>query len=375
MRKQVNEKHSIDYVKDYCDTLVYCKYCKEIRPRERRVSRCKKCNNQLYLGVKRHHIGIFPADRAVLAFQGELYSVSFKNYEWLAELGTDVIIIEKAGLVEKLVPFTKDFGIALLHSQGFVSEYGEWLVKVAAKKGAHVIFLTDFDNSGIEIALQMVGVTRLGVDLDTIQWLNNHKGDNDELLNIDELTESSLNKKGEPSTHYDNLKDLVLCYEPQDYTEHKKKYVKYLQRIHGYETYLDFLKSKRIELNTIVNEVHAERFWNWLKSKLLELFPYRDYNRAITVLEYQFTGVFTPTMEQFNKELESTLRHVLRDKVIENEKRLKNIEGLLDTNDELKKIKPDLLKILSSHPLIQQIDLGMKVLKEMMGYYSEHEEP
>ena len=225
------ELHS--YVKDYCDKLVYCKYCKEIRPRKGRETACRICHNNLYLGVKRHHIGIFPSDRAVLAFQGELYSVSFKNYRQLAEWGTDVIIIEKAGLVEKLVPFTKDFGIALLHSQGFVSEYGEWLAKEAGEKGAHVIILTDFDASGIEIAFQMVGVTRLGVDLDTVDWLNNHMGDSDGLLNIDTLKESSLNKKGLPSSHWHNLELLTLDYVPGYSTEHEKKYVDYLQRTYG----------------------------------------------------------------------------------------------------------------------------------------------
>ena len=62
------------------------------------------------LGIKRHDIGIFAADRAVMAFRGRLYSVSYENLEQLAQLGTDIICVEKEGIVDKLVPFT-----AMLH--------------------------------------------------------------------------------------------------------------------------------------------------------------------------------------------------------------------------------------------------------------------
>ena len=71
-----------------------------------------------------------------MAFQGELYSVSYDNIEVLESNGPDVIFIEKEGIVEKLIPFTTDPGIALVHSQGFYSEYAEMLAnKVIAWRG------------------------------------------------------------------------------------------------------------------------------------------------------------------------------------------------------------------------------------------------
>ena len=60
-----------------------------------------------YYGVKRHEIGIYPEDRAVMAFSGEDYSVGFENLRDLMHNGTDVIVVEKAGTVAKMVPFTK----------------------------------------------------------------------------------------------------------------------------------------------------------------------------------------------------------------------------------------------------------------------------
>ena len=65
------------------------------------------------LNIKRHQIGIFAADRAVMAYQGQTYSVSFENCLDLARLGVDIICIEKEGIVEKLIPFTEGVGIAL----------------------------------------------------------------------------------------------------------------------------------------------------------------------------------------------------------------------------------------------------------------------
>ena len=54
-----------------------------------------------YHHVKRHKIGIFPEDRAVMAFNGRYYSVGFENLKSLMHYGTDVIVVEKAGTVLK----------------------------------------------------------------------------------------------------------------------------------------------------------------------------------------------------------------------------------------------------------------------------------
>ena len=66
------------------------------------------------LGIKRHEAGIFPADRAIMAFQGQSYSVNYDNIKMLGVKGADFIFIEKEGIVEKLTPFTTGLGIALL---------------------------------------------------------------------------------------------------------------------------------------------------------------------------------------------------------------------------------------------------------------------
>ena len=148
------------HVKDYCDRLVYCEHCKERRPHMMGIKlksitdfTCEKCHLKLTRGIKRHNIGIFPADRAVMAFNGRSYSVSFENYKQLAHLGADVVCVEKEGFVDKEIPFTTGVGVALVQSQGFLSEYGEMLAQEAARAFpayANAAMLTDFADSSFE---------------------------------------------------------------------------------------------------------------------------------------------------------------------------------------------------------------------------------
>jgi hypothetical protein len=277
------------------------------------------------LGIKRHDAGIFPADRAVMAFQGKLYSISYDSIEYLKKNGPDVILIEKEGIVEKLVPFTTELGIALIHSQGFYSEYAEMLANEVNAWGGNVGILTDFDSSGINMGLKIRGPThkekvhvqvgdtdikvqqalykntpkRLGIDFETVQYLG---------LSIADLQENALNKKGLPSSHWVGLHNTLQGKRKRDNEnewtlEQFRSYFPYLKQectVYNNEdgqeylsTYIDFLKRWRIELDTVVNIVGPQRFWAWLKQKILKTFETRDYNRAIAVPRY----VPTPTME------------------------------------------------------------------------------
>lgn len=141
------------------------------------------------LGIKRHEIGIFPADRAVMAYQGETYSVGYENYKDLAMKGVDIVCVEKEGIVEKLAPFTKDVGIALVHSQGFVSEYGIMLAQEARHYGANVMILTDFDADGIVIALNIENIIRIGIDSSSIDEI---KTELEAEANTEELETSQI---------------------------------------------------------------------------------------------------------------------------------------------------------------------------------------
>ena len=72
----------------------------------------------------------------------------------------------------------------------------------------------------------------------------------------------------------------------------------------GKETYLKFLKENRIELNTIMTQIGAKRFWNWLYSQIIKTFPTRRYyGRVIRVPPYKIT---LPVIDKLNKILDET---------------------------------------------------------------------
>ena len=176
------------------------------------------------MGIKRHDIGIFPADRAVMAYQGETYSVSFENYKQLAHLGVDVVCIEKEGIVEKLAPFTEGVGIALVQSQGFVSEYGIMLAQEAKYYNANVMVLTDFDAGGVRIAFDIEGITRIGIDFDTIKEINKRielelKGDKSHSGNCGWIQDEDENEESVYKPDMDDLDPPFGDIEILDFDE------------------------------------------------------------------------------------------------------------------------------------------------------------
>jgi hypothetical protein len=297
------------------------------------------CENDC--GVKRHQIGIFPADRAIMAFRGRMYTVGFSELRDLMNCGTDVIVVEKAGTVMKLVKFTSKCGIAFIQSQGFVSEYGIALAAIANGQEeiaqiytldnnsntyyspdhvGHLGVLTDCDHSGCMIGTKIPGAVRLGIDVTTIDEINIA---NPGLgLKIGKLVEGT--KK---NTHWLSLLNLAnngwewnkekgewimkkgklmmalsehdrvyymnyLCRKikigkdgkvkvDNDNVEHGKEFSLIREEVDD-GSFLHYLKSNRIELNTILSAIKPQEFWNWLKWKLETLWPERNYNRAIS---------------------------------------------------------------------------------------------
>ena len=175
--------------------------------------------------MKRHQIGIYREERAVMAYGGVMYAVGFDNLEGLMNYGTDVVCVEKQGTVIKMAPFTRKNGIAFIQSQGFISEYGIALGQLAkgdrqTKKDylsnryhsiyrGHLGNLTDCDSSGIVIGMKVKDATRLGIDLDTIDEINQvNKGKEDESdielpIKLEDLEESNCEYSlGWISRHY-----------------------------------------------------------------------------------------------------------------------------------------------------------------------------
>jgi hypothetical protein len=176
--------------------------------------------------VKRHQIGIFPEDRAVMAYGGNTYAVGFEDLESLMYGGTDVVGVEKQGTVLKMTLFTKDNGVAFIQSQGFVSEYGvalacltngdnetraNYLPADAPRiQTGNLGSLTDCDSSGIAIGMKIKGSTRLGIDLDTIDEINHVNEGLEDELGIDLPIElEDLQEGNDVNTHWEGLVGII----------------------------------------------------------------------------------------------------------------------------------------------------------------------
>ncbi len=325
--------------------------------------------------VKRHQLGIFPKDRAVMAFQGEIYSVNFDNLRNLMVRGTDIIIVEKQGTVIKLLPFTESNGIAFIQAEGFVTEYGIALGRLSIggdecldytdgylpEHKGHLGVLTDCDASGITIGLQIKNATRIGIGLDTIDEINNL---NPGLgLRIEDLMESALTKKGKPNSHWIGLNNLLLedgrkkneinCSWSK---EERSFYIPYLWEKYDGVPFIEWLKDYRIELNTVLTVIKAQKFWNWLKFKLEELWPDRYYNRAW----FGRDDPLTPVMQDFIRRLHNTTKPIVAPKYKAVQTSLTKVKDFIDIDEKDKQIKSSMQKVLLKHEQIKGIDQALK---------------
>jgi hypothetical protein len=283
-----------------------------------------------------------------------------------------------------------------VHSKGFNVEYAEMLADELIKFRGKIGILTDFDATGINIGLKIKGAIRkipkkvkgkdgklydskkeffqvrmyenipkrLGIDAETLQSLD---------LSANALSENALDKKGEPSNHWlgllNTLKGIKKRHIEDEWTEEQKDfYFTYLTEKHkelgeGRDgkgvSYIEFLRDRRIELDTVVNEVGAQRFWEWLKDRILKTFDTWDYNRAITVPSY----VATPTIEEFQKRFEALIKSVTSNRCDEIIDELRNVDELLDTDGKAEDIKKDLLNNhILKNAKVKRIDKALQKL-------------
>lgn len=335
-------------------------------------------------GVKRHEIGIYPEDRAIMAFKGRTYSVGFDNLRNLMHNGTHVIVVEKQGTVIKMVPFTENLGLAFIQSQGFVSEYGTALAALCNRQGesalhytkddngrywvpkyiGHLGTLTDCDHSGVVIGLKIRHAVRLGIDLNTVQEMNDVNPGLD--LEIDDLQEST-----EPNSHWIALRNLVdgkrcgKAYEGLS-QEDRSYYIRYLSQYmvdgDGQEVrFIDYIHNSRIELNTILAVAKPEAFWNWLKYKISKTWSYCDYRRVISPTTMD---IWTPTMIKFNEWLQNEkIKPVIKDHAQRAEDDLSCVKGFLDIYDKEDEIRRGILyNTLLKAKKIQNIDSVLKAI-------------
>jgi hypothetical protein len=242
------------------------------------------------IGVTREELGIIAKPRATMYFNGKWTSVSYDAIDDLARNGTDIIFIEKKGIVEVFCEYADDYGIALVDTQGFLTDYAKDLVKAGGISGANVAVVSDYDASGIKLAYDAGTIPRLGVDQEMLDYFGLDKNN----LNL------SVPMKSEKDV-ITPIKNLVSS------------------------DVLEFLKYKKVEIDAVLAAVGNERFWEYLVHKLLQHYPTRDYTRVVKS---------SPEVSNYYPVIVYNLEIVLgkyNDLILQNE--------ALAINDELKEVE------------------------------------
>jgi hypothetical protein len=142
-------------------------------------------------------------------------------------------------------------------------------------------------------------------------------------------------------------------------TKHEKEFIKYLNQKYNDqgETYLDFLKENRIELNTIMTQIGAKRFWNWLYSKIISIFPTRNYLRVIRVPPYEIT---LPVLDKLNKIVEGKIKDCIEDEKFVIIDELYRVEGFLNTEIKTDEIDDRLNDVVNEDEDITKFNTKLK---------------
>jgi len=261
------------------------------------------------LGVTRESLGIFAGARATMYFNGTWSNVRFDAIGALAEKGTDILFIEKMPIVEVLTEHADKYGVALVNTIGNLTEYGKDLMRAIEASGGHAAILTDYEDYGLLIVASVlrsgVDIPRIGVDEKTLEYFG---------LSRDAL---SIRSKCRLKNYdfLDNFDDDVIDKQ--------------------------FVRTRRVELDAVLTAVGSKRFWEYIMHKLIELFPKRDYNRAISMPANEI--LYPETLQKFLVSINSLVDEILKDEHKKIEDSLSNVKGeMIDVNAKSKEIEEQL---------------------------------
>jgi hypothetical protein len=180
--------------------------------------------------LTREDLGIVAASKGVFLYNGESWPINGETVDVLAEKGVAIIVIEKEGVADVLEEHAKKYGIALAHTGGRFTTAIKKLIERAKDGGSVVRTLTDYDAVGMDIAAATITPTiRIGIERDIIPWLQKH--------GFPDLTEKEVEEEYTPSGTTIEIKD-------------------------------EYLKTRRIELDSIQEKVGGEKLWEYIMYRL-----------------------------------------------------------------------------------------------------------
>jgi hypothetical protein len=271
------------------------------------------------LGITRASLGIVAQGYATLYFQGNTYSITIDQLHGLKHLGCYVLIIEKEGIVEGLKRFADKYGVAIVTSHGFLTENAIDLANlINGISGANVALVTDFDISGILIALKLPGIKRIGIGKDTLRYLG-YKTDLKSLQDFDETYTSN-------KPHEDAIQEII------DNSYRFRKLDSEYQRILTED--FTYLKTHRIEINAIREVAGNEKLWEYLMHELLTKLPPPNYNRSINISD--LANITPDPVIELNEKVADQVADITSDSQCEYQAKLQYFEGFEEDDEDAK---------------------------------------
>ena len=179
---------------------------------------------ELFDDTEREDLGIFAKARGMMMYDGNVYPVDMDTFKALGQKGVFMSVIEKEGIARILRDTAKDTGVALVHTGGRFTKYVKYLIEHA---DVPIATLTDYDAYGIDISKGTISQThRIGINMDVVEWLQ---------------------ENGFPDF---TVEDVEEEYESDIWTDD------------------EYLRHKRIELDSIEEKVGPKKFWEYIKYKI-----------------------------------------------------------------------------------------------------------
>jgi hypothetical protein len=292
-------------------------------------------------GKKRSEVGIISGARAELYFDSKWESVSFDAIEELALKGTDIVFIEKEGIIDELKPHADKYGVAMVNSRGYLTEYAHDLIEAARESGANIIIITDYDLSGANLA------SKCSQD---IPWVT--------------MDDSTLE-------YFDLQKDGTIVVGATN-----KKLIERVEEIIEEDTRfadldIDFLRTSRIEINAVIAQVGDVRFWKFIMDKLQQLYPTRNYNRAIKLpsqdLGSDETDLYPSALRKFILHIRDIVKTAIEETEKDIELEQESVRGFLEVETQKQKNKDLVIKAIAEDVEIRAIESNLIKLCESLG--------
>ena len=292
-------------------------------------------------GKKRSDIGIITGARAELYFGGRWRSVSFDAIEELAQKGTDIVFIEKEGIIDELKPHADKYGVAMVNSRGYLTEYAHDLIEAAKESGANIIIITDYDLSGINLASKCSeDIPWVTMDDNTLEYFGLQK---DSTIVVRATNKKLIDRVDEIIDEDERFADLDI----------------------------DFLRTNRIEINAVIAQVGDLRFWKFVMDKLQELYPTRNYNRAIELpsqdLENDETDLYPNGIRKFILYIREHVEFAVEESEKKIESEQGNVKGFLEVETQKQKNKDLVMNAIAESKEIKEIDSLVTKLCKSLG--------